>query len=69
MNRHASNQIRTTSGQHDAYRNAFSALKDRRALLFLPFPPCIWGLSLWLPTIIKAFGVSDPTAMHSFWQD
>ncbi|WP_322094372.1 MFS transporter [Paraburkholderia bannensis] len=50
----------------DAHRNPFSALKDRRvlllALLFLPFPLCIYGLSLWLPTIIKAFGVSDSTA-------
>ncbi|CAD6556764.1 Quinolone resistance transporter [Paraburkholderia hiiakae] len=50
----------------DTHRNPFSALKDRRvlllALLFLPFPLCIYGLSLWLPTIIKAFGVSDSTA-------
>jgi len=50
----------------DAHRNPFAALKDRRvlllALLFLPFPLCIYGLSLWLPTIIKAFGVSDSTA-------
>ncbi|MDR3100813.1 MAG: MFS transporter [Paraburkholderia sp.] len=50
----------------EAHRNPFSALKDRRvlllALLFLPFPLCIYGLSLWLPTIIKAFGVSDATA-------
>ncbi|WP_321888757.1 MFS transporter [Paraburkholderia bannensis] len=50
----------------DAHRNPFSALKDRRvlllALLFLPFPLCIYGLSLWLPTIIKAFGVTDSTA-------
>ncbi|MBN3857257.1 MFS transporter [Paraburkholderia sp. Ac-20340] len=50
----------------DSHRNPFSALKDRRvlllALLFLPFPLCIYGLSLWLPTIIKAFGVSDSTA-------
>lgn len=50
----------------DPHRNPFSALKDCRvlllALLFLPFPLCIYGLSLWLPTIIKAFGVSDSTA-------
>lgn len=50
----------------DAHRHPFGALKDRRvlllALLFLPFPLCIYGLSLWLPTIIKAFGVSDATA-------
>ncbi|BAN27720.1 MFS transporter [Caballeronia insecticola] len=40
-----------------------AALKDKRvlllALLFLPFPLAIYGLSLWLPTIIKGFGVSD----------
>jgi MFS family permease len=45
--------------------NPLAALKDRRvlllALLFLPFPLSIYGLSLWLPTIIKAFGVSDST--------
>lgn len=29
---------------------------------FLPFLLCIYGLSLGLPTIIKAFGVSDATA-------
>ncbi|KMZ12072.1 Nitrate/nitrite transporter [Candidatus Burkholderia humilis] len=45
--------------------NPLAALKDGRvlllALLFLPFPLSIYGLSLWLPTIIKAFGVSDST--------
>ncbi|MCC8395348.1 MFS transporter [Paraburkholderia sp. MMS20-SJTR3] len=45
--------------------NPLAALKDRRvlllALLFLPFPLSIYGLSLWLPTIIKSFGVSDST--------
>lgn len=50
----------------DPHRNPFAALKDRRvlllALLFLPFPLSIYGLSLWLPTIIKAFGVTDSTA-------
>ncbi len=44
----------------------FAALKDRRvlllALLYLPFPISLYGLSLWLPTIIKAFGVTDSTA-------
>lgn len=43
--------------------NPLKALKDKRvlllALLFLPFPLSIYGLSLWLPTIIKQFGVSD----------
>ncbi|MGS1003873.1 MFS transporter [Burkholderia glumae] len=50
----------------DPHRNALSALKDRRVLLlaalYLPFPISIYGLSLWLPTIIKGFGVSDATA-------
>jgi len=48
-----------------SHRNPLAALKDRRvlllALLFLPFPLSIYGLSLWLPTIIKQFGVSDAT--------
>ncbi|WP_124095251.1 MFS transporter [Burkholderia gladioli] len=50
----------------DPHLSPFAALKDRRvllmALLYLPFPISIYGLSLWLPTIIKAFGVSDSTA-------
>ncbi|MBP0629619.1 MFS transporter [Cupriavidus sp. AcVe19-6a] len=43
--------------------NPLQALKDKRvlllSLLFLPFPLSIYGLSLWLPTIIKQFGVTD----------
>ncbi|WP_070106941.1 MFS transporter [Burkholderia plantarii] len=50
----------------DPHRNALGALKDRRVLLlaalYLPFPISIYGLSLWLPTIIKGFGVGDATA-------
>ncbi|WP_246794771.1 MFS transporter [Burkholderia perseverans] len=50
----------------DPHRSALSALKDRRVLLlaalYLPFPISIYGLSLWLPTIIKGFGVGDATA-------
>ncbi|AET93913.1 major facilitator transporter (plasmid) [Burkholderia sp. YI23] len=46
-----------------AHGNPLAALKDGRvlllALLFLPFPLAIYGLSLWLPTIIKSFGVTD----------
>lgn len=42
-----------------------AALKDKRvwllALLFLPFPLAIYGLALWLPTILKQFGISDAT--------
>ncbi|MFY3137326.1 MFS transporter [Achromobacter xylosoxidans] len=45
--------------------NPLRALRDKRvlllALLFLPFPLAIYGLSMWLPTIIKQFGVSDAT--------
>ncbi|HDR9072326.1 TPA: MFS transporter [Burkholderia vietnamiensis] len=47
----------------DSHRNPLAALRDRRVLLlaalFLPFPLCIYGLSLWLPTIIHAFGAGD----------
>ncbi|WP_423393421.1 MFS transporter [Burkholderia sp. LMG 21824] len=47
----------------DAHRNPLATLADRRVLLlaalFLPFPLCIYGLSLWLPTIIHAFGAGD----------
>ncbi|WP_459569778.1 MFS transporter [Cupriavidus sp. 8B] len=48
-----------------SHGNPLGALKDKRvlllALLFLPFPLSIYGLSLWLPTIIKQFGVTDAT--------
>ncbi|SAK48118.1 major facilitator transporter [Caballeronia fortuita] len=48
-----------------SHGNPLAALKDKRvlllALLFLPFPLAIYGLSLWLPTIIKGFGVTDST--------
>lgn len=46
-----------------SHGNPLKALKDKRvlllSLLFLPFPLNIYGLSLWLPTIIKQFGVTD----------
>ncbi|KVL30740.1 MFS transporter [Burkholderia sp. MSMB1835] len=49
----------------DSHGNPLAALRDRRVLLlaalFLPFPLCIYGLSLWLPTIIHAFGTGDAT--------
>ena len=48
-----------------SHGNPLKALADKRvlmlALLFLPFPLAIYGLSMWLPTIIKQFGVSDAT--------
>lgn len=47
----------------ESHGNPLKALKDKRvlllSLLFLPFPLSIYGLSLWLPTIIKQFGVTD----------
>ncbi|MCA8091086.1 MFS transporter [Burkholderia anthina] len=47
----------------DSHGNPLATLRDRRVLLlaalFLPFPLCIYGLSLWLPTIIHAFGAGD----------
>ncbi|AIO39598.1 major Facilitator Superfamily protein [Burkholderia cenocepacia] len=47
----------------DSHGNPLAALGDRRVLLlaalFLPFPLCIYGLSLWLPTIIHAFGTGE----------
>ncbi|NIE73310.1 MFS transporter [Pantoea sp. Ap-967] len=43
--------------------NPLHALKDRRVLTlaayFLPITLSIYGLGLWLPTILKAFGASD----------
>jgi len=57
--------VDTASYALKPHGNPLAALKDKRvlllALLFLPFPLSIYGLSLWLPTIIKAFGVSDST--------
>ena len=49
--------------QPTQHGNPLHALKDRRvvwmAIYYLPFPLSIYGLSLWLPTIIKGFGVTD----------
>ncbi len=43
--------------------NPLHALKDKRvlllALLYLPVTLSIYGLGLWLPTLIKQFGGSD----------
>jgi len=47
------------------HENPLRGLKDIRVLLlalyFLPYPLAIYGLSMWLPTIIKAFGVINLT--------
>ncbi|MGI4878473.1 MAG: MFS transporter, partial [Janthinobacterium lividum] len=44
------------------HANPLHALKDPRVLLvalqFLPFPLAIYGLTLWLPTILSGFGNS-----------
>ncbi|WP_429499340.1 MFS transporter [Robbsia andropogonis] len=46
-------------------RGLLSVVKDRRILLlalyFLPYPLAIYGLSTWLPTIVKGFGGSNIT--------
>jgi sugar phosphate permease len=46
-----------------AHANPFSALLDARVLLmclwYVAFPLSAYGLSYWLPTIVKSFGVSD----------
>jgi cyanate permease len=43
--------------------NPFAALLDRRVLLmaafYIAFPLAAYGLSYWLPTIVKGFGVSN----------
>jgi MFS family permease len=46
-------------------RGLWQVVKDRRILLlalyFLPYPLAIYGLSTWLPTIVKGFGGSNVT--------
>lgn len=53
----------TKTHKLESHGNPLKAIMDKRvlllALLFLPFPLAIYGLALWLPTIIKQFGVSD----------
>jgi MFS family permease len=50
--------------------NPLHALKDRRVLLlalyFLPFPLAIYGLALWLPTIVSGFGHSTVTTGYLY---
>jgi sugar phosphate permease len=47
------------------HANPFRALLDPRvlllALLFVAFPLAAYGLSYWLPTVVKGFGVSNTT--------
>jgi MFS family permease len=53
---------RSAAGVVD-HPNPFRALLDRRvlllALLFVAFPLSAYGLSYWLPTVVKGFGVSN----------
>ena len=55
-------QERTAMATVD-HANPFKALLDRRvlllALLFVAFPLAAYGLSYWLPTVVKGFGVSN----------
>ena len=47
------------------HANPFRVLLDRRvqllSLLFVAFPLSAYGLSYWLPTVVKGFGVSNTT--------
>jgi sugar phosphate permease len=51
------------SMQKTSHENAFKALLDGRVLLmclyYVAFPLSAYGLSYWLPTIVKDFGVSN----------
>ncbi|MFE1598048.1 MFS transporter [Methylobacterium sp. ID0610] len=48
---------------HTEHANPFRVLLDRRvmilALLYVAFPLAAYGLSYWLPTVVKGFGVSN----------
>lgn len=48
---------------HTEHPNPFRVLLDRRvmilALLYVAFPLAAYGLSYWLPTVVKGFGVSN----------
>ena len=51
------------AGGKTLHGNPFKALLDPRvltlALYYVPFPLAAYGLSYWLPTIVKGFGVSN----------
>lgn len=51
------------AGGKVAHANPLKALGDRRVLLlavtFVGFPLAAYGLSYWLPTVVKGFGVSN----------
>ncbi len=50
-------------GSHTEHGNPFAALLDRRvqmlACVYIAFPLAAYGLSYWLPTVVKGFGVSS----------
>lgn len=52
-----------TEYKQTTHSNPLHALKDKRvlmlALYFLPLPLCVYGIGLWLPTIIQQFGGSS----------
>lgn len=56
---------RQTFGQ-TAYQNPWKAILDRRVLLlactYLPLTTGAYGISLWLPTLTKSFGVDNTMA-------
>jgi sugar phosphate permease len=53
----------TRTMQKTSHANPFAALLDPRVLLmalwYVAFPLAAYGLSYWLPTIVKEFGVSN----------
>src|SRR3954463_8404737 len=53
----------TRTMQKTSHANSFAALLDRRVLLmslwYVAFPLSAYGLSYWLPAIVKEFGVSN----------
>nr|WP_246696797.1 MFS transporter [Methylobacterium planeticum] len=52
-------------GSHVDHGNPFAALLDKRVLMlaavYIAFPLSAYGLSYWLPTVVKGFGVSNLT--------
>jgi len=56
---------RENSGMEEHADNGFKALVNPRVLLmalcYIGFPLAAYGLSYWLPTIVKGFGVSNTT--------
>ena len=51
------------AGGKTLHGNPFAALLDKRVLImslyYVPFPLAAYGLSYWLPTIVKGFGVTN----------